>query len=69
VVPALRKEREGRGTHCVSNISEIKGWATLPDDARGLDAPDGFDGAMQGLTFGMMWIASGHCYRSHQLQS
>ena len=33
------------------------------DDARGLDAPDGFDGAMQGL----MWIGSGHCYRSHQL--
>ena len=32
------------------------------DDARGLDAPDGFDGAM-----GLVWIGSGHCYRSHQL--
>jgi hypothetical protein len=37
------------------------------DDARGLDAPDGFDGAMQGLMCGVMWIGSGHCYRSHQL--
>jgi hypothetical protein len=35
------------------------------DDARGLDAPYGFDGAMEDL----MWIGSGHCYRSHQLQS
>jgi hypothetical protein len=30
-----------------------------------LDAPYGFDGAMEDL----MWIGSGHCYRSHQLQS
>ena len=41
------------------------------DDARGLDAPDGFDGAVQGLIcgvmLGLMWIGSGHCYRSHQL--
>jgi len=37
------------------------------DDARGLDAPDGFDGAMQSLMRGVMWIGSGHCYRSHQL--
>src|SRR4029077_12745182 len=28
------------------------------DDARGLDAPDGFDGAV--------WIGSRHCYRSNQ---
>jgi len=35
------------------------------DDARGLDAPYGFDGAMEDL----MWIGSGHGYRSHQLQS
>ena len=35
------------------------------DDAGGLDAPDGFDGAVQGL----MWIGSGHCYRSHQFQT
>ncbi len=33
------------------------------DDARGLDAPYGFDGAIENL----MWIGSGHCYRSHQL--
>ena len=33
------------------------------DDAGGLDAPDGFDGAMRAV----MWIGSGHCYRSHQL--
>jgi hypothetical protein len=39
------------------------------DDARRLDAPDGFDGAMQGLMCSVMWIGSGHCYRSHQLQS
>ncbi len=32
------------------------------DHARGLDAPYGFDGAMEDL----MWIGSGHCYRSHQ---
>ena len=31
------------------------------DDAGGLDAPDGFDGAA--------WIGSGHCYRSHQLST
>ena len=37
------------------------------DDARGLDAPDGFNGAMQGLMWVVMWIGSGHCYRSHQL--
>jgi hypothetical protein len=30
------------------------------DDAHGLDAPYGFDGAMENL----MWIGSGHCYRS-----
>ena len=35
------------------------------DDARGLDAPYGFDGAMGGV----MWIGSGHCYRSHQLSN
>lgn len=34
------------------------------DDVRGLDAPHGFDGAMQG---GLWWIGSGHYYRSHQL--
>ena len=39
------------------------------DDPRGLDAPDGFDGAVQGLMRGVMWIGSGHCYRSHQLRS
>ena len=45
------------------------------DDARGFDAPDGFDGSMQGLgaiqglICGVMWIGSGHCYRSHQLRS
>jgi hypothetical protein len=39
------------------------------DHARGLDAPDGFDGAMQGLMWVVMWIGSGHCYRSHQIQS
>ena len=33
------------------------------DDARGLDAPDGFDGAVCGV----MWIGSGHCHRSHQV--
>src|ERR1700722_2434831 len=33
------------------------------DDLRGLDVPDGFDGAVQGL----MWIGTGHWYRSHQL--
>jgi hypothetical protein len=33
------------------------------DDARGLDVPDGFDGAMQGLMCGVMWIGSGQCYR------
>ena len=32
------------------------------DDAGGLDPPDGFDGAVRGV----MWICSGHCYRSHQ---
>ena len=37
------------------------------DEVGGLDAPDGFDGAMQGLMCGVMWIGSGHCYRSHQL--
>jgi hypothetical protein len=37
------------------------------DDARGLDAPDGFDGAMQGLSWVVMGIGSGHCYRSHHL--
>ena len=41
------------------------------DDPRGLDAPDGFNGSMQGLICGLMriviWIGSGHCYRSHQL--
>ena len=37
------------------------------DDARGLDAPYGFDGAMQGSMCGLMWIGSGHCYRSHQI--
>jgi hypothetical protein len=26
--PALRKEREGRGTHCVSGTDQIKVWAT-----------------------------------------
>ncbi len=36
------------------------------DDARRLDAPDGFDGVVQGLMCGVMWIGSGHCYRSHQ---
>ncbi len=39
--------------------------ATLPSSGgKGHDAPDGFDGAVQGG----MWIGSGHCYRSHQLQ-
>jgi hypothetical protein len=33
------------------------------DDARSLDAPYSFDGAMEDL----MWIGSGHCYRSHQI--
>jgi len=33
------------------------------DDARGLDAPGGLDGAVQGV----MGIGSGHCYRSHRL--
>ena len=28
VVPALRRKREGRGTHCCGDASEIKGWAT-----------------------------------------
>jgi hypothetical protein len=28
VVPALRQEREGRGTHCVGNASEIKSLVT-----------------------------------------
>jgi hypothetical protein len=37
------------------------------DDVRGLDALDGFDGAMQGLMRGVMWIGSGHYYRSHQI--
>jgi hypothetical protein len=26
--PALRKEREGPGTHCVPDASEFKSWAT-----------------------------------------
>ena len=28
VVPALRKHREGRGTHFVGDASGIKAWAT-----------------------------------------
>ena len=28
VIPVLRKEREERGTHCIADRSEIKGWAT-----------------------------------------
>jgi hypothetical protein len=30
VVPALRTEREGRGTHCIGDAREIKAWATRP---------------------------------------
>jgi hypothetical protein len=30
------------------------------DDARGLDTPDGFDGAMCGVMGCLTWIASGH---------
>ena len=39
------------------------------EDARGLNAPDGLDGAMQGMMRGVMWTGSGHCHRSHQLPS
>jgi hypothetical protein len=31
VVPALRKKREGRGTHCVGDASEIKSLGHPPD--------------------------------------
>jgi len=31
--PALRELREGRGTHCVAGVSEIKNWATRPLNA------------------------------------
>ena len=65
----LRPLFEG-GEECL--LREVFGEADVAgearesgDDAGGLDAPDGFDGAMQGV----MWIGSGHCYRSHQLQS
>jgi hypothetical protein len=49
----------------VFNEADVTGEAgEAGDDARGLDAPYGFDGAMEDL----MWIGSGHCYRSHQLR-
>jgi len=28
--PALRKEREERGTHRVGDAGQLKGWASLP---------------------------------------
>jgi hypothetical protein len=36
------------------------------DDAGRLDAPDGFNSSVGGAVCGVMWIGSGHCYRSHQ---
>ena len=32
VVPALRKEREGRGTHFVGDASRSRAWATRPQE-------------------------------------
>ena len=63
----LRPLLEG-GDECL--LREVFGEADVAgeacesgDDACGLDVPDGFDGAMEDL----MWIGSGHCYRSHQI--
>jgi hypothetical protein len=36
VVPALRKKREGRGTHCVPDAG--KGWATRPQYSKNDEA-------------------------------
>ena len=33
----IRKVREGQGTHCAGDGSEIKGWATRPPAESGLD--------------------------------
>jgi hypothetical protein len=30
VEPALRKKREGRGTHCIDDVSKIEAWTTRP---------------------------------------
>jgi hypothetical protein len=67
----LRPLFEG-GDECL--LREVFGEADVTgearesgDDVRRLDAPYGFDGAMQGLMCGVMLIGSGHRYRSHQL--
>jgi hypothetical protein len=65
----LRPLFEGGDERLLREIfSQVKvaGEAGEPgDDACGLDAPYGFDGAMGNL----VWIAGGHGYRSHQTHS
>ena len=66
----LLKRRDERLLRKVFSEADVTGEPRESgDDAGGLDAPDGFDGAMRGLIRGVMWIGSGHCYRSHQLST
>jgi len=54
-----------RGTGRIAQPLPIWISGEAGDDARGLDAPYGFDSAMQGLMRGAMWILN----RSRHLQS